>query len=300
MRERIIKYADNCLSFFINHTLWAIFIWVFGFISLNVPKLISMLINVGKKFITTSNILSVISILLSIGITIYIGIKIKKPKEECYEEPVTDSEPEETIVTADEVTAHGRLIDDIAFKKVTITMNIKSSDNIQYNMKFDGHVCNENIEKFAKQLNWSGSEYICTEIQQSSIAMRIEDNISDRAQSPYEFKLLFEEDLEIGERIKFETSTYLSDGDKKMIPFSSFCVKYPIETLVLELNVTKDMVKNVCKSIYNDFARESSIFSSKKGFERQEIFDAVKYTWTVTNPKPWLYYSIDWTFTEKY
>lgn len=204
-------------------------------------------------------------------------------------------------ITSDSDTPLGApsLADDIHFTKVTIELYIKSAEDIRYKMKFNGVVNKDGVEEFSKELRWSGSQYFSTKVTSASMEYTLEDNVENRVHPPYIFTVRFNEALNKGEPFKLFTETHVSDKDKNMFRCSSFCIKYPIDELNMVLTAPPGIVKNVRKSGYCDAAREINYFTSKQ-IQTEDIGDLIKYSYNTNNPREWIYYCIEWDFTDTY
>ena len=313
MKKNFKKWLDNCISFFINHTAWGIAVWFVGILSLNIPKIISWVNSVGKKMITFSNFLSFVSlILLCVGI--YLILKLKKhlkgidsyvtdTRNEDEHESQTKQDDNDQYV-ADKSTdssneSQSAIMDDIYFKKMTVELFVKSSQDIRYRIKFDGVANAECVESFSKKLFWTGDEYKGTKVLKSNVAYSIDDNIQNRTTSPFEYVIHFDEPPEKGEPIKLNIETKLSDKDKNMKSYSLFCIKYPIEELEMVLIANPEYIKNVSKCGYHDFSREAEFFRSRQVC-REDVGDLIKYSYVTNAPKAWKCYCIEWEFSQEY
>ena len=84
-----------------------------------------------------------------------------------------------------------------------------------------------------------------------------------------------------------------------MIPLSSFCVKYPIDELVIRLSAPTGLLHTVRKKCYKDFGRSFTVYSSKN-VEQEELNGFKTYSFVTSNPTPWLYYVLEWKFSDQY
>ena len=302
MEEKIKHYSQKCFEYILTHTVWYLITSGVSFISLNIPKFISKLFSEENWLLITSNILSIISILL-LSASVAAFIMAKK-----YNRPTPPTPPiNETSKVADKTSeesdkstdADDGLISEIHFKKITVSMKIESCNKIEYTMKYDGYATKSGIDYFEKQLTWSGTKYLSTSLIHKNIEAFMDDNIGNRNNSPYIFKVCFEEDININDKIKFTTKTLLSDENKCMIPISAFCVKYPIDELVLQLSAPIGLLHTVSRKCYKDDSRQKLLHSSKN-VDQQEINGFKHYTFITFEPKPWSYYALEWEFSDQY
>ncbi len=312
MKKNFKYYLQKCFEYVITHIFWYLFTTAVGFLALNIPKVIAYFKYNNSTLIKISNVFSFISltllflsvIFLIISLTVF--IKAKKAKQENTKDNNTVEKERKIEVTEDHAEGttpinetEDSLLSQIHFKKVTISMNFKSCEDIEYTMKFEGYATKPNIDTFEKRLSWSGTEYISTTLVSSNIKAHIDDNIGHRNHSPYTFRISFDEDVVTNDKIIFTTKTLLSDETKCMIPLSSFCVKYPIDELVLKVSAPIGLLHTMRKKCYRDASRQLQVFSSKN-VDQEEIEGYRIYSYPIKSPNPWMYYVLEWNFSEQY
>ncbi len=313
MEDKLKYYTQKCFEYAVTHTFWYLLTTGLSFLVLNVPKFFSGLAKDNKPLSNVSNILSIISLaVLLISITILVVslivfkkadkkklVETKDGSTEIDEEQESESTKEFSEENFLQNNIENNLISQIHFKKVTISMKIESCACIEYTMKYDGYATKSDIETFEKQLLWSGTKYIGTTLVSKNIEAHIDDNIGERDHSPYTFKISFDEDIALNDKIKFTTKTMLSDITKCMMPISSFYVKYPIDELVLIVSAPIGLLHTMRKKCYKDAGREIQLFTSKN-IEQQDIEGYRIYSYTIPSPTSWLHYALEWKFSEKY
>ena len=310
MKDKIKYYSQKCFEYIVTHTVWYLITTGVSALLLNIPALISFLSNANTWFTELSNHLSIISIcLLVVSIIILLLVfslyknlnkttSLKQKSTHTNNDKPAEEEPIDinTEISNDNETD---LISKIHFKKVVISIKFHSCSHIEYTMKFDGYATTSEIDDFEKQLVWSGTKYISTELVSYNVAAHIDDNIGNRSVSPYIFRICFDEDISVNDKIKFTTKTHLSDEAKCVFPISSFCVQYPIDELVLKLSAPIGLVHTVRKKCYKDASRQKQVFSSEN-IDQDEVEGYKIYTYPINNPCPWLFYALEWKFSEQY
>lgn len=282
-KDTISYYFKSCFSYIINHFVWYALTTIGLWIVTNAKNIWETFNSTMVNFSISFAIKTFIYLVLIMCVITYIIVYCKnksRDKEKNKRKSGKKGDP---------------LLNDITFEKVKIDMIIHSAKDIEYIMHMEGYANRNDLDSFSKHLTWTGDKYIGTRLEFINIGGFLDDNVDHRTHSPYSFTINFTDRISKGDRIKFVTKTQVSDENREMKPFSSFCIKYPIKQLILNLNVPQGMVRNVKKSGCRDLSGEGVIFSTD--VSRTCLVDgSVLYSATFENPQPWAYYRLDWIF----
>ena len=283
-RYNIRKYKDEIITHIIKNLIW---IPIAATIPL-VTKLVNILRdNIGNQsqYITFSNILIVISILLSMASIITCIFILKREKEK--------SNTEMNIVPSNNLNEE--ISCDYRFSSIIAELTFDDDrKNITSTVDYKMTVLAESVTELKRDIIWSGSKYNGTKIVNKNGDYDLID--SDRNHSPYPYTIIFNSEKKRGDIIEFKTETSVVDENLDMLPQYSFMVKYQIDKLIIRVIAPRNMLKNVKKSIYADRSKEICI-ETPKTITEDRVRNLVRYTYEITNPTLLYNYFVEWEFT---
>lgn len=291
----IQKHIDEIKTNIISNILWYIISLLIGNIALWIP-LIQGVYNVVHKSGNTiplyAYILAGASILLLTAIILFLILVIRNDSLK-KERDIDDSS--QKVNDASSNNDYSDIPLDYKFSSIIAEMTFDDNRvDIESTIDYKMLVLKDGVNELKRQLIWSGSEYIRTELVERNGNYSLDD--SERALSPFPYIIKFNENKKCGDRVEFKTRTLVKDGNMSMIPMYSFMVKYQIDKLTLRIIAPKDMIKNVKKVVYADSAREICVEESKEIYG-ETIRDLVRYTFEIKNPALLYNYFIEWEFT---
>lgn len=280
----ISEHKDEIILHIIKNLIW---IPIAAIIPL-VNKLLNILrdnIIIHSEYITFSNILIVISVLLS-AISIITSIYLLKKNNKAINKEVNS---EKIDNKKEEISCDYRFSSIVA--ELTFDDNRK---NITSTIAYKMTVLAESVNELKRDIVWSGSKYNGTKLTNKNGDYELLD--SDRNHSPYPYSIVFNSEKKRGDKIEFTTETSVVDENLDMLPQYSFMAKYQIDKLIIRVIAPRNMIKNVKKSVYADRAKGICI-ESPQGIGAEYVRNLVRYTYEITNPTLLYNYFIEWEFT---
>lgn len=270
----------------ISNFIWEILISMYASFSLaeritNVLTFSLSPYNLNSTFLIFVLFIVIESIIISI--TIIIKTKSNNKQEELQNDGTIDETKNEIMLKC-------------KCEKIVAEMIFNDRENIQSKIEYNMHVLADSVQEINKQVIWTGNTYKGTKIISSDEPYELID--SDRKQSPYPYKIVFNPPKLRGDSIRFKTETLVVDDKHNMSTIYSFMVKYQTDKLVLRLIVPKNLVEHVTKSAYADLVKDVCI-EHPKLIPPEEIGNNIVYNYEIDNPILLHNYFIDWIFTNK-
>lgn len=184
----------------------------------------------------------------------------------------------------------------IKYNKMMLSLTYNANIDIINERHVELEVIGEPINHIEKEITWTGSEYLGSEVSDESNEFSIID--SERKTSPYRYIVEFNKSILKGERAKYTVKTKVSDADNEMQPFLSHTVKNPTDELIIKLVVPKKTIGNVKGRIYRDTGREIPV-NVNIPLNKEEESEKEIFIYSIKNPNLFFTYCIewDWNFT---
>lgn len=182
---------------------------------------------------------------------------------------------------------------DVRYESAISQLYFKNREEIFCTREVDFELICEKKESITKQFNWTGTEYKCTLLESSDQDYELEDY--GRKQSPHGYKIKFNKTKHRGDKVKYKTTTEVSDSNHEMQPFFSHQIKSPTDHLEIRVTAPKKMLKNVTYTIYADDMGEVSI-SEPVSLRGKTIGNLETFSCKIEKPNLLYNYRIEWDF----
>lgn len=280
MKYNPFDHLDEIITHLIKNLVW-----------LPIAAIVPMIVAIGKNiieiikipdgsFFTWTNVLILLSILILIALCLFLKIsvvnKIQKQQEEI------------------DKSKENALSSDFRAKSMEAELCFENREKITSRITYNMVALKNSITEIVRPITWTGSSYIGTTIEETNDDYTLID--STRKISPHRIKILFNNEKNNGDFIKFTTVTSVEDGNHEMSPHYSFMVKYQIDELVLHVVAPPNLIKKVTKSVYADTAKVIQV-EKPTAISKENVANLVRYTYKIKNPTFLYNYFIEWEFT---
>lgn len=279
----IREHKDEIITHVIKNLVWFPIAAIIP-IAYQIAKALLMQYNNINNHLVILVVISLIVSISSIVITIFFYRKSNHNKSQDVDENNNKSENNILPINNFRITSVDceLCFEDTERKDITCTLSydmVANSDGVEY---------------FEKELIWTGTKYLNTELTEANGNYKLE--LFNSNDSIHKYRICFPEPLKCQDRVTFKLITKVSDDNLSMQPFNSYTVKHQINSLIIRVVALPNCIKNVKKSIYADMTRQLPIGNSsrinKKMIARQECYEA-------SFPNPTISHRcfVEWEFT---
>ena len=285
-KYNLADHKDEILTNIIKNLIWAPIAAIIPIIWKLLNTLYNKIASTAGIF-TWENILSIVAILVSF-VTIIINIFSLKRKN------LAETKKKDAEHIMDEENVIKNFEPDYRVSSLTAEMTFNSRTEITSCIDCKMVVLAKSVTELNRDLIWSGSEYKGTKLVERNGPYEIID--SNRAQSPYPYTIVYNEEKKRGDKVEFKTETSVVDGKLDMSPVYSVMVKYQIDELIIRVVAPRNMLKHVNKVVYADRGRQIRVTVPEPA-KKEDVGPYSSYTFAENNPTLLYNYFLEWEFT---
>lgn len=181
---------------------------------------------------------------------------------------------------------------DLRYEKIDFKIKFISREEIESTRAVKFVIENGTLEGIDRRLTWTGSSYFGTELVQGDYELK---DYGDKT-SPYRYYIDFKGNT--CKEIEYTVRSKVRDEGHLMHEYFSHYVKYPTDKLTLEIEVPKDLIRNVHFQLYADKEMKIPYIDRNKEIEIETYRDDAieKYFVNIQFPILFYTYSLEWEF----
>lgn len=172
-----------------------------------------------------------------------------------------------------------------------ITYKYLSKEDMQYEKRFKLKALKNDLNKYLDKYHWTGSGKVLIKsiIKDHKVFTTIRDDTYQ------EYEVHFRRVLNKGNEITSGIIMYLSDPEKRAVPFLACTVNEPTEKLTINVLINKNLKVDRIITEIKPHGKSVKVFESKEA-RFEESGEYYKYTWEIVKPKLLFRYIAKWQF----